>query len=147
MRKWMAVVGVLWMAFGAGLVWGQARTGAIYGTVTDPDGNPLPGVTVELTSSVTARMTVVTDVDGSYRFPSLPPGTDYLLRFTLQGFQPVVREGVTVLVGVNTKVDATLRPGAVEEVVVRGAVPVVDVKSTKVATNLSRDVLQELPTA
>jgi hypothetical protein len=147
MRRWMAVVGVLWMAFGAGLVWGQARTGAIYGTVTDPDGNPLPGVTVELTSSVTARMTAVTDVDGSYRFPSLPPGADYVLRFTLQGFQPVVREGVSVLVGVNTRVDVTLRPGAVEEVVVRGAVPVVDVKSTKVAVNLSRDVLQELPTA
>jgi hypothetical protein len=147
MRRWMAVVGVLWVAFGAGLVWGQARTGAIYGTVTDPDGNPLPGVTVELTSSVTARMTAVTDVDGSYRFPSLPPGADYVLRFTLQGFQPVVREGVSVLVGVNTRVDVTLRPGAVEEVVVRGAVPVVDVKSTKVAVNLSRDVLQELPTA
>ncbi|MCS7312992.1 MAG: carboxypeptidase-like regulatory domain-containing protein, partial [Acidobacteria bacterium] len=145
-RYWIGVASMLVVALGAGLVWGQARTGAIYGTVTDPDGNPLPGVTVELTSSVTARMTAVTDVDGTYRFPSLPPGTDYTLRFTLQGFQPVVRSDVSVLLGVNTKVDVTLRPGAVEEVVVRGAVPVVDVRSTKVATNLSRDVLQELPT-
>jgi len=34
----------------SGLLCAQAPTGKIYGTVSDEDGNPLPGVSVEATS-------------------------------------------------------------------------------------------------
>ena len=140
---WLSLFAVLiW----AGLAFGQARTGSIYGTVTDSDGNPLPGVTVTATSDVTAAQSVVTDIDGSYRFPSLPPGT-FTLRFELEGFKTVVRENIEVRVGVNARIDVTMAPGGGEEVVVTGGVPVVDVKSTTVRANLSKEELQALPTA
>jgi len=43
----------------AGLVYAQARTGAIFGTVTDPEGKPLPGVTVTLRSAVAGQLTAL----------------------------------------------------------------------------------------
>ncbi len=148
MRKWIAVWSVAVVALWAGMLWGQARTGTIYGTVTDPEGEPLPGVTVEVSSDSTGvSLAVITDANGEYRVPSLPPADDYMVRFSMEGFRPVVKENVSVRVGVNTKVDAQLAPGAGTEVIVRGEAPVVDPKSTKVAANLTRDVLQTLPTA
>jgi hypothetical protein len=140
---WWMVLALGWV----GTVWGQARTGSIFGTVTDPEGKPLPGVTVTLRSSVTGQLTTVTDEGGNYRFPSLPPATDYQLRFELSGFRPVVRSDVVVQVGANVQINVQMAPGVAEEVVVRGAAPVVDVKKTTVATNLTSDVLQSIPSA
>jgi len=54
----------------------QAPTGKIYGAVSDEDGNPLPGVTVEATSEkLIGKATAVTDADGVYRLFALTPGT------------------------------------------------------------------------
>ena len=39
---------------------GQVRTGNIFGRVVDQEGNPLPGVSVTLTGSLTAPMTTIT---------------------------------------------------------------------------------------
>ncbi len=147
MRKIIALCAVAMLFAWSGLVWGQARTGSIYGTVTDTDGNPLPGVTVTLTSDVTGSMVVATDVDGSYRFPSLPPSNTYKLRFELDGFKTVVRDQIEVRVGANTRVDVQMAPGGGEQILVIGQTPVVDVKKVTVGANLNRDALQSLPTA
>ncbi len=58
------------------LAFSQSKeTGAIEGTVTDQDKAPLPGVTVTLSSpKLMGTRTAVTDADGAYRFPALPPG-------------------------------------------------------------------------
>lgn len=147
MRRSITLFGVLAMVLMATWALGQARTGSIYGTVTDSDGNPLPGVTVTLEGPNFGRQSVVTDIDGSYRFPSLPPGRGYTLTFELDGFKTVVQKDIEVRVAVNTKVDAVMQIGGGEEIVVGGTVPVVDVKSVSVGTNLTRDELQTLPTA
>jgi len=148
-RRWIGASSLIALLVAAVTAYGQvaANVGEIWGIVTDPEGKPLPGVTVTVESVLIGKRTAVTDVDGRYRFPNLPPGRDYRVRFTLQGFQPVVREEVEVRVGVSTQVNAQMAPGAVGEVVVRGAAPVVDVKSTRVSTNLTRDVLQNVPSA
>jgi len=54
----------------------QSRdTGAIIGKVTDEQGSPLPGVTLTLTSAkLMGVRTGVSDVQGAFRFPVLPPG-------------------------------------------------------------------------
>ncbi len=146
MRSRIAGMSIVLACVMAGLAWGQARTGSIFGTVTDPEGKPLPGVTVTLYSTAVGQLTAVTDVGGNYRFPSLPPADDYELRFTLSGFQPVLRSGLQVQVGTNVQVNVSMAPGAAEEVVVRGAPPVVDVKSRTVAINIVREVIQHIPT-
>src|SRR2546426_11451789 len=64
-------------------------TGAIVGTVSDADGRPLPGVSVEVTSpNLQGTRTAVTSGDGRYRFSSLPPGV-YKITATLTGMGTV----------------------------------------------------------
>src|SRR5579872_7562438 len=71
------------------------QTGSISGKVSDSCGGVLPGVTVEARSVVLPSPRVaVTESDGSYQLPALPPGT-YTVTYTLQGMQPVTRQ-VTV---------------------------------------------------
>ncbi|HEV8344943.1 MAG TPA: carboxypeptidase-like regulatory domain-containing protein, partial [Vicinamibacterales bacterium] len=67
---------------------------SIDGVVTDQSGAALPGATVTASSPAlqVAQLTTVSDGQGFYRFIDLPRGT-YTLRFELQGFDPLVRQG------------------------------------------------------
>ena len=66
---------------------GASSTGTIQGRVADTSGAVLPGVTVTATSpSMIGVQTQVTNENGSYRFPAVPPGV-YALTFELRGLQ------------------------------------------------------------
>src|ERR1700730_5108472 len=71
-------------------------TGQVIGTVVDAQGGVLPGVTVSATSpQLQGTRTAVTDSTGTFRFPTLPPGT-YSVRTSLSGFQDAVQESISV---------------------------------------------------
>jgi hypothetical protein len=54
----------------------QVPTGKIFGTVTDEQGTPLPGVAVEATSpQLVGKAAAVTEPNGVYRLFGLTPGT------------------------------------------------------------------------
>jgi hypothetical protein len=126
----------------------QVRTGTIYGTVTDEDGNPLPGVTVTLTAGTIAPINSITSAQGIYRFLALPPGSDYTVKAELEGFRTEIKENIIVVLRANVKVDIVMAMGAIEEeVTVTATSPVVDTKKTTVQENVTRDVLQSLPSA
>lgn len=72
---------------------GQVRTGNIFGRVVDQDGNPLPGVSVTLTGSLTAPMTTITSAEGTFRFLSLSPAKDYTIKLELTGFKTKIETG------------------------------------------------------
>ena len=62
-------------------------TGSINGTVKDPQGALIPGVTITATNAGTGVITTtVTNESGAYTFPSLQPGV-YRLSAELPGFQ------------------------------------------------------------
>jgi len=126
----------------------QIRTGNVYGKITDEDGNPLPGVTVTLTGAKTAPLTSITSAEGIYRFLSLPPSRDYVVRAELAGFKTAERTGIIVVVGHNVELNLTMDMGRIEEEVTVTAVsPVVDTKKTSVGITVTQEVLQSLPTA
>ena len=76
-------------------------TGALAGVATDDSGAVMPGVTVTVTNTATNQVrTVVTGSDGYYYVPLLPPGR-YDVKATLAGFKTVIREGITVEVGID----------------------------------------------
>ncbi len=146
MRKFLVLVALL--ALVAIPVMGQVRTGNIYGKVVDASsGQPLPGVAVTLTGDKIAPMTTVTSAEGNFRFLSLPPGT-YTIKAELQGFKTVVRKGIRVVVGSDVSIVLKMQEGAIkEEITVTAAAPVVDTRKATVAANVTRETLQELPTA
>jgi len=123
-----------------------SSTGKIFGTVTDENGNPLPGVSVEATSPrLIGKATAVTDASGIYRLMALPPG-EYKITFTLQGFKPVVRENIVLHVDESLKVDITMQMGPIqEEIVVTGQAPLIDVRSTTKGMTLTKQMFEVLP--
>src|ERR671921_50055 len=84
---------------------GASSTGSISGQVVDDSGGVLPGVTVTATSPAQmGALTAVTNEEGMYRFPSVPPG-EYKVQFELAGFGTLVREGIRVTLGFNAAVN------------------------------------------
>ena len=140
---------VLSLLLGATVAYGQSlQVGTITGTVVDPSGAVVPGVTVTITSPVllTPR-TMVTDSAGGYAFQSLPLG-DYSASYELAGFKKVLREGLTVTAARTLTIDVALQAGDLSETVtVVGGPPTVDVTNTNVATSIDADALQTIPTA
>ena len=133
---------------GAALAQVSAPTGALTGTAADETGAVLPGVTVTATSpSMQGAQVTYTDASGGYRIPAIPPG-EYTVVFELPGFTTFVREGVAIGLGFTAEIDAELRVATLEETATgTGAAPVVDVASTKTATNFDAAKLANLPGA
>ena len=122
-----------------------ARAG-VSGTVSDPNGEALPGVTVTARNEATGiGRSVATSLTGRYVFNGLAPGT-YTLSFELQGFQAIERTGVTLRVGQEPSVNATLELGSVQEtVVVTAESPLVEVTSKQVGGAVTTKEFQNLP--
>ena len=86
-----------------------------------------------------------TDSTGYYRFANLPPGI-YTIVVKAAGFSELKREGIVIEVGHLPTVDLTLAVGAAGTVVeVSGAAPVIDVTTNTNKTNLTNDVIADIP--
>src|SRR4030042_2573125 len=103
----------LLLVFLAPLAFAQSKeTGAIVGKVTDEEGSGLPGVTVTITSAnLMGTRTSITNPQGEYRFPALPPG-EYMVKAELQGFTTVIQEEVRLTTTTRLTIDFALRPRA-----------------------------------
>src|SRR5207249_11046101 len=87
------------------------------------------GVTVEARSpSAVGVSTAVTNAQGVYRFPALPPGT-YDVTATLAGFNTARVENAVLVLGKLLSIDMTLAIKSVSESVeVKAESPLIDVK-------------------
>jgi hypothetical protein len=122
---------------------------SITGTVKDPSGGVLPGVTVEAASPALIEKvrTAVTDGTGQYRIVDLRAGT-YTVTFTLTGFNTFKREDIELTGSFTASVNADLKVGALEEsVTVSGESPIVDTQSTRRQTVLGNDLINAIPAA
>lgn len=130
-----------------GFSYAQRLTGTIRGTVTDEEGMPLPGVTLELSSPVLLGgvHSQLTGKKGGYRFANLPPGT-YTLVLSLEGFRRVERIGLEVVVNGTVSEDIILKQVTLEEsITVIGEAPIIDVTSSGMSSNYGKDLLEKLP--
>ena len=132
----------------AGVPGAALAQATISGTVTDPVGLPLPGVSVEATSPALierARLTV-TDDRGQYRIEDLRPGP-YTITFAKPGWQTAVTTGVDLTGSATAAVDMRLLVSLLEETVtVRADLPLVDVNTPNRETTLSQPVVTAIPT-
>src|ERR687891_599314 len=93
-------------------LFGQASaTGSMSGTVTDPSGGVLPGVTVTVENPATGLARPATsDAGGAWAVQMLPVGR-YRVTLELDGFKKLVKDGVDVEAAVNRSVPTTLEVG------------------------------------
>src|SRR6478752_10523618 len=150
MRVWTTAIFTVLMAGLAPLAFAQgggaSTTGTIQGRVADSSGAVLPGVTVTATSpSMIGTQTQVSNENGSYRFPAVPPGV-YEVSFELAGFNTVKRSGITISLGFTANVNADLQVATLQETVtVSGASPVIDTSATRVQQNFKLEQLNSIP--
>jgi len=86
----------------------QTTQGEIVGTVRDPQGAAVPGVTVTVTNVGTGLTRTGTTADtGSFRFPALPTGI-YDLTAEKQGFSKLVLKGIKVSVDETRTIEASI---------------------------------------
>jgi len=135
------------------LVLGLAATAAaqvgeqasITGTLTDPQGAVLPGVTVAAQSmSTNVTRTAVTTESGVYLLTGLITGT-YKVTYTLASFKPVARE-IEVRTGERLRVDIKLELGGLtDEVKVVASTPLLNTTSASRATIIDSDKVTNTP--
>jgi hypothetical protein len=124
----------------------QVATGTVLGNVTDTSGAAVPGANVTAINVDTQfSRSTTSDADGQYTLPLLPLG-NYRVDVTLDGFKTFTRTGVVLEVGRNARVDATIEPGALAEVVsVVADAPLVEANSASLARRVGQNEVLNLP--
>jgi outer membrane receptor protein involved in Fe transport len=120
------------------------QTATLAGTVTSTDGIAIADAAVVVTSSaLQGERTAVTDVNGVYSVPNLPPGT-YTVRFAKEGLSPTERTAPLPL-GATASVDAMLSVAQVTETVLVEGVTPPAVTATQTSANITASDVNVLP--
>ena len=126
----------------------SSPAGTLAGTVSDPSGGVLPGVTVTARNAQTGlRQDTVSGGDGDWRIPGLAAGP-YEVSFELAGFKKLVRGGIHVEAATISAVRVTLEVGGLSETVqVVSDAGLLAVASAATARSLTAAELQAVPTS
>ncbi len=128
----------------------QIGAGTLTGKVDDAEsGTPLVDVVITVTSpALQGEQMVLTDSSGSFRVPTLPPGT-YQVRYEADGHQPYERVGIQLASGSTLRVDARLLPEnlTAEEVTVVARPPTVDIGSARSGLTIDQEFTRRVPVA
>jgi outer membrane receptor protein involved in Fe transport len=142
--SWLLVVAALLVT--SSVLFAQETTGGLSGTIKDTTGAVVGNAHVEVTAAnLVGGKSLNTDSAGYYRFVNLPPG-EYTISVSGKGFKTVKRAGVILEVGHFPTIDIALEVGAASEVVeVSGQAPAIDVTTETTQTNITQDVVQDVP--
>ena len=132
------------MAVGLATLFAQSVGGSIAGTVRGPSGTRVQAEVAATHVATGREYASPTSTDGSYRFPSLPPGV-YELVPTASGLAaPAAR--VRVRVGTSVLVPLTMDLETVRfSVDVTEATPLVEAGTASIGTVIERDEMRNLP--
>src|SRR3954452_4225053 len=124
----------------------QQIFGRIFGTVTDATGGAVPNSKVTITDqNKGTQFDVTTNESGNYDKGQLVPGT-YTVAVEAPGFSKQQFKDIPVLVDNAARVDASLQPGNVSEVVdVTAAAPTLQTDRADVSTTFSSTQLIDTP--
>jgi hypothetical protein len=143
-RRTFMVCLALTIAIAGGVFAQGVQTANITGTVSGPDGTPLPGVTITATSPVMiGERQAVSGANGDYVLRGLTPGS-YAVKFSLDGMQTYETQ-VAAGLGATARADASLKlTGAAETITVTADAPSA-LETTTVGTNITEDTVKTLP--
>jgi len=122
---------------------GQGTTANLSGEVTT-GGSALPGATVTISSpSMQGVRTTVTSDNGTYNFPSIPPG-EYTLTVALEGMNTVTRK-VTASLAQSARADVDLKLSTLSEAITVTAGASAVLETSQVSSNFTSKEIDELP--
>jgi hypothetical protein len=132
------------LALCVGIAFGQAISGNLVGTVSDPSGAVVANAEVTATNTGTNATTVThTNSTGEYRFDNLPVGS-YKITVKAQGFRTSIQDANVELNKTGTR-NANMTPGAAAETVeVTGAPPAIDTTTAQLQTTFDPQYAQDL---
>jgi hypothetical protein len=124
-------------------------TGGLRGVVTDPHGDPLPGVIIGISSDgrPVPNGAQVTDAAGAFQASALPPGDDYSVKASFPALATVIVSEVAINAARVTLVKIIMQPAGElrERVEVRAEPQIVDLESTTTETRFSAEFVDALP--
>jgi hypothetical protein len=139
------LVGMLF-GFSQELVAQTAATGAVRGTVTDPGGSVLPGVTIKVTNAATGQsQTAVTQANGTYLVPFLPAAI-YRVEASSKNFKTAAFHKLEINVTETKVVDIRLEVGSFTETVNVQAQPAqIETSSSALGNVTDQRMVENLP--
>ncbi len=127
----------------------QMTEATLKGVITDAGGRVLAGSPVSAKSESTGQSrTAVTDGNGGFVMPELPPGA-YTVSVTIPGFKTFEQRGLRLNVGQATDIDIQLQVGEVQEVIEVKAddAKVAVATDARLSDTIEQRQLTELPVA
>ncbi len=145
--KLVLIVGALLLSLSVA-TFGQRTTGDLEGTVKDPKGAVVPGVSVTVRGvSVGYSRTLQTNSEGIYKVIDVPHGTYKITTVATGGFSAASAE-VIVLIEKTATADITLGIGTSVNVVQVESDPLgvaIDATDSKVQTTIPQALIDKLP--
>ncbi|AIZ63320.1 hypothetical protein PK28_05725 [Hymenobacter sp. DG25B] len=131
--------------------WSQGTTtAAMNGIITDKAGAGLPGATVIAVHTPTNTQYVApTNAEGRFNIQNMRVGGPYTVRVTFIGYKEAVREGLSLSLGQNQRLDINLSEETTElagVTVTSAQDPVINSNRTGAATTVQREQIERLPT-
>jgi hypothetical protein len=137
MRRAVLLLTSLVLCLCASIAWAQ-DTAQIVGTVSDTTGAVIPNAKVTIANSDKGyTRDLVSNSAGSFAASALPIG-NYVVTAEAQGFEKLVRSGISLQVGQIQRVDLQLTLGQVtQEVTVTGNIPKVQTETAAISDVVS----------
>jgi len=125
----------------------ELQSGAIRGRVVDDTGQPLPGVSITISGpALIGKVTAMTNAEGFFRAPNLPPGAGYEINAEVEGFETTIQRGIIVNVGMTISIEIRMKVSTLQqEVMVTAPSPTVDVVKSTMSTRITNDAITALP--
>src|SRR2546425_4612979 len=144
--RFRVVLAIALLATTASLAVAQITSATISGTIKDETGGVLPGVDVVVRNVDTGlTRSAVTDPNGYFTVPGLPPGK-YETRAMLQGFRTGVQTGIALEVAQQAGLSLVLKVGTTEETItVSGESALVETRSAALSAIVLGKTIEELP--
>ncbi|MGH9870684.1 MAG: TonB-dependent receptor [Candidatus Polarisedimenticolia bacterium] len=127
----------------------QGTSSVLKGRLVDTAGEGLPSVPIHLTSKSqpSGNKSVVTDIEGNFRVPVLPPANDYFIKVDYPGFATIEVGPIDLDPGKTTIQDVTLRSDTElsETISVVGHGSIVDLEENRISTVFNSEFIEGLP--
>ncbi|MBL8179468.1 MAG: TonB-dependent receptor [Bryobacterales bacterium] len=134
------------LLFASPMLFAQAQSGTIVGTITDPAGAVISAAKVTLVNEGTNfTRSVSTNDSGQFVAYSVPTG-GYSIAVEQAGFQKLVRAGIQLTAADTLRIDLQLTVGSVQETIeVTESTPLLQSQTAAVSSLVSNQQMVEMP--